>query len=111
MHRRGTRLAAGLAAACLAAFGAAACGSSDNNDSGSSGNAKSSGGGGKEGGSVKGLIGPYPEHMDPAQGYTTQAAEIHWLTYLGLLSYKHAAGQEGSQLIPALVEALPTVSS
>jgi len=113
MHRRGTRLAAALAVACLMGFGAVACGGSDDNGGSSSSNNKSSGteGGGKEGGSIKVLIGTYPEHMDPSQGYTTQAAEIHWLTYLGLLSYKHAAGQEGSQLIPALVEALPTVSS
>jgi peptide/nickel transport system substrate-binding protein len=109
MHRRGTRLAAALAAGCLAAFGAVACGSSDNNSS--SNTAKpATGGGGKEGGSITVLIGTAPDYLDPSEGYTTQAAEVHWLSYLGLLSYKHAAGQAGGQLIPALAEALPTIS-
>jgi peptide/nickel transport system substrate-binding protein len=110
MHRRGTRLVAGLAAGCLAAFGAVACGSSDNNNSSSSSTAKSSGGG-KEGGAITVLIGTAPDYLDPSIAYTTQAAEVHWLSYLGLLTYKHAAGQEGGQLIPALAEALPTISS
>jgi peptide/nickel transport system substrate-binding protein len=111
MHRRGTRLAAVLAAACVVGLGAVACGGSDN-DSSTSNNKPSTGteGGGKEGGSIKVLIGTAPDYLDPSQGYTTQAAEVSWITYLGLLTYKHAEGQEGGQLIPALAEALPTVS-
>src|SRR3954452_10856156 len=109
MHRRGTRLAAGLVAGCLAAFGAMACGSSDNSSSSSS-TSKSSGGG-KEGGSITVAIGTAPDFLDPAQAYTTQAAEIHWISYLGLLTYKHAGGTAGGQLIPALAESLPQISS
>jgi peptide/nickel transport system substrate-binding protein len=110
MHRRGTRLAAVLAVACLMGFGAVACGSSDDNAGSSSNKTSGSEGGGKEGGSITVLIGTAPDFLDPAQAYTTQAAEVHWLSYMGLLSYKHAAGSEGGQLIPALAESLPQVS-
>jgi peptide/nickel transport system substrate-binding protein len=109
MHRRGTRLAAALAAACLLGLGAAACGGSDNDNGGSSGTAKQEGGG-KEGGSITVLIGTAPDYLDPHKSYTTQGADVHWLSYLGLLSYRHAPGAEGGQLIPALAEALPTIS-
>src|SRR3954447_26097260 len=109
MHRRGTRLVAGLAGGCLAVFGAGACGSSGNNDSSSSSTAKSSGGG-KEGGAITVLIGTAPDYLDPSIAYTTQAAEVHWLSYLGLLTYKHAAGQAGGPAIPARAEATSTHS-
>jgi peptide/nickel transport system substrate-binding protein len=112
MNRGGLRLVAVLATACLAAFGAVACGSSDNNKSSSSSSSTTkSSGGGKEGGNITVLIGTAPDYLDPAQGYTTQAAEVHWLSYLGLLSYKHADGEPGTTLIPAAAESLPTVSS
>jgi peptide/nickel transport system substrate-binding protein len=109
MHRRGTRLAA-VAAACLLGFGAVACGSSDNNDNGGSNQTANQEGGGKEGGTITVLIGTAPDYLDPHIAYTTQGADVHWLSYLGLLSYKHAAGTEGGTLIPALAEALPTIS-
>jgi len=111
MHRRRTRLAAALAAACLVGFGAVACGGGDDNG-GSSSNKSTSGseGGGKEGGSITVLIGTAPDYLDPHIAYTTQGADVHRLSYLGLLSYKHAAGTEGGTLIPALAEALPTIS-
>ena len=101
MHRRGTRLAAALAAACLMGFGAVACGGGDDNGgSSSSKSTSSSAGGGKEGGDIKVLIGTAPDYLDPQQGYTTQAAEAHWLSYLGLLTYTHADGPGRRQADP-----------
>jgi peptide/nickel transport system substrate-binding protein len=99
-----------VAVACLLGFGAVACGSSDDNDNGGSNQTAKQEGGGKEGGSITVLIGTAPDFLDPAQAYTTQAAEVHWLSYLGLLSYRHAAGAKGGELIPALAESLPQVS-
>jgi peptide/nickel transport system substrate-binding protein len=107
MHRS-SRLAAVVAAACLTAGGVAACGGSD---SSSSDNAKSGGGGGgKEGGTATVLIGTAPDFLDPGQGFTTQSVDSTWITYTGLLTYKHASGQAGTALIPGLAESLPQVS-
>jgi peptide/nickel transport system substrate-binding protein len=103
----GSRLAAVLAAACVTAGGIAACGSSDSSKPSGGGGG---GGGGKEGGTATVLMGTAPDFLDPGQGYTTQSAEATWISYLGLLTYKHAAGQAGTQLIPALAESLPQVS-
>ena len=106
MHRH-SRLAAVLAAACVTAGGIAACGGSNSSSSSSK---SSGGGGGKEGGTATVLMGTAPDFLDPGQGYTTQSAEATWITYVGLLTYKRAAGQAGTQLIPGLAESLPQVS-
>jgi peptide/nickel transport system substrate-binding protein len=106
MHRY-SRLAAVLAATCVTAGGIAACGGSNSSSSSSK---SSGGGGGKEGGTATVLMGTAPDFLDPGQGYTTQSAEATWITYVGLLTYKHAAGQAGTQLIPGLAESLPQVS-
>jgi len=44
-------------------------------------------------------------------GYTTQAAEPDWLAYTGLVTYAHANGLAGGQLIPGLATGLPTISN
>jgi len=106
MHRH-SRLAAVLAAACVTAGGIAACGGSD---SSSSDNAKSTGGGGKEGGTATVVLGTAPDFLDPGYAYTTQSSEATWISYTGLLTYKHASGEAGTQLIPGLAESLPQVS-
>jgi peptide/nickel transport system substrate-binding protein len=81
---------------CLAAVAVAACG-------GSSGNAT-------EGGTATVLMGTAPDFLDPQLGYTTQAAEADWISYTPLLTYRHASGSQGTELIPGLATALPTVS-
>jgi peptide/nickel transport system substrate-binding protein len=55
--------------------------------------------------------GTAPDSPDPGFGYTTQAAEADWISYTGLVTYAHANGQAGGQVIPGLATALPTVSS
>ncbi len=52
-------------------------------------------------------MGTAPDSLDPQSGYTTQAAEADWLAYTGLLTYAHANGRAGIQLIPGLADALP----
>jgi peptide/nickel transport system substrate-binding protein len=56
-------------------------------------------------------MGTAPDSLDPQSGYTTQAAEADWLAYTGLLTYAHANGEAGTQLIPGLATALPQISS
>ncbi|MDX6717909.1 MAG: peptide/nickel transport system substrate-binding protein [Solirubrobacteraceae bacterium] len=90
----------GAAAAVLAlAVAVGACG-------GSSDTTDRSGGGG----TITALMGTAPDYLDPQQGYTTQAGEATWLSYLGLYTYAHANGEAGSKVIPALATDYPKLS-
>jgi peptide/nickel transport system substrate-binding protein len=90
----------GLAAgACL---GLAACGSDD--DGGGADD-----GAGKTGGSAK-IGSVLPDSYDPVLFQTVQANQPLQLVYTGLVTYKHAEGAEGTELIPGLAEAMPEVS-
>jgi peptide/nickel transport system substrate-binding protein len=60
--------------------------------------------------SVTLLMGTPPQSLDPQMDYTTQGAEPNWITYLGLLTYTHSNGTNGTVLIPALATALPVIS-
>jgi len=88
-----------LAALALALFG---CGDDDDGDDGA--------GGGKQGGSITISQSSQPDSLDPALSYTVQAWEPLWLVYTPLLTYKHAEGKEGGELIPGVAEELPTIS-
>lgn len=102
MRVRARCVAAMAAALTLAAAG---CGGGDE------GNGTSGGGdGGSTGGSVDVLMGTAPDFLDPQLGYTTQSAEATWITYTPLVTYRHAGGEAGGQLIPGLATALPEVS-
>ena len=114
--QRSTGRIAVVACLCATALTVGACGSSSNNsNSKSNSNSNSSGGGsssgGKEGGSITALLGTAPDYLDPSEGYTTQAAETDWIVYTPLLTYKHAEGTAGGELIPGLATELPKVSS
>jgi peptide/nickel transport system substrate-binding protein len=87
----------------------AACGSSSSSTSPSGTTGAPTGG--KSGGTVTLLMGTAPQSLDPGMDYTTQGAEPNWITYLGLLTYKHANGLAGGQLIPGLATALPKISN
>jgi peptide/nickel transport system substrate-binding protein len=54
--------------------------------------------------------GTFPQSLDPSIDFTTQGGEVHWLTYLGPYSFAHASGTAGTQIIPSMATALPTVS-
>jgi peptide/nickel transport system substrate-binding protein len=82
-----------------------ACGSSSNSGSGKAAKA------GKQGGTATVLMGTAPDFLDPQEGYTTQSAEPNWITYTPLVTYKHAEGEAGTQLIPGLAQSLPQISA
>jgi len=86
--------------ATVAALAIAGCG-------GSSGGGASA----KEGGGATVLMGTAPDFLDPQLGYTTQSAEATWISYTPLLTYRHASGQHGTELIPGLAESLPAISA
>jgi peptide/nickel transport system substrate-binding protein len=49
--------------------------------------------------------------LDPARATTAQETELDWVLYTGLVTYRHARGQAGTQLIPGVASALPRVSN
>ena len=71
----------------------------------------SSSSGGTEGGTATVLMGTAPDYLDPQEMYTTQGYEPGWITWTGLLTYKHEDGQAGTELIPGLATDLGQVSA
>jgi peptide/nickel transport system substrate-binding protein len=104
------RAFAALLLVAVSALVLAACGGSD--DSGDSG---SSDGGtpaadAKTGGTLNGYYTSSPDYMDPALSYTQEGWTALWNVYTPLLTYKHAEGAAGSELMPGLAEAMPEIS-
>jgi peptide/nickel transport system substrate-binding protein len=83
-----------VGAALIVALALTACGSSS-----------------KTGGSATALFGTAADSLDPGFAYTTQGAEPDWIVYTPLVTYAHASGAAGGQVIPGLATALPTVSA
>lgn len=108
MHNRRAALGAGLIALAL---GLAACSGSSNSSNKSSGAPGGSSSSDKPGGTLSVLQGTAPDSLDPQFSYTTQGAEADDMVYTPLLQYAVQSGTAGTQLIPGLAEALPTVSS
>ena len=91
-----TALALALAAT------AAGCGSGSDGDQASSG---------KQGGSITIAQGSQPDSLDPALAYTSNSWEPLWLVYTPPLTYRHAEGADGAELIPGTATALPEISA
>ena len=84
----------------LAAFGVAACGS----------NKGGGGGGAGGGGDINVAMTSFPDYIDPQLSYTLEGWEVLWNVYTPLLTYKHAKGKEGTQVVPGLAEKMPDIS-
>jgi peptide/nickel transport system substrate-binding protein len=106
MRHRPTVLAAGLLALAL---GLAACTGSSGSSASSAGSTGNSAD--KPGGTLRVVQGTAPDSLDPQFSYTTQGAEADDMVYTPLLQYAAKSGTAGTQLIPGLAQALPTVSS
>ena len=65
---------------------------------------------GKEGGTLTGSYASFPE-LDPSIAYDQESWTAMYDTYLPLLTYKHASGAEGAEIVPALAESLPKVTN
>lgn len=89
-----------LALAVVATLGLASCGSGG-----------SSSGGGKEGGILNVTYGSFPDYMDPALSYTAEGWTAMGEVYIPLLTYKHAEGQEGSEVVPGLAKEMPKITN
>jgi peptide/nickel transport system substrate-binding protein len=56
------------------------------------------------------LMATGPDSLDPAVGYNSEALEADWLAYTPLLTYAHARGVDGSEVIPGLATDVPMVT-
>ncbi len=83
--------------AVVSTVGLASCGSSSSE-------------GGKEGGTLEGMYSSFPDYLDPALSYTQEGWTAMYNTYIPLLTYAHADGSAGGEVIPGLAKSLPKVS-
>lgn len=105
----GRRLAPAVAIAVATVV--AGCGGGGGGGNGGSGGTPATGEGGvREGGSVTAAFSSQPDYLDPALSYSVAGREAVWLAYTPLLTYKHAEGEAGGQLIPGVAKAMPKVS-
>jgi peptide/nickel transport system substrate-binding protein len=86
-------------------LGISACGDDDSDTTGGGNDAAK-----KTGGEIK-IGSTLPDNYDPVMFQTVQANQALQLVYTGLVTYKHAEGAEGTEVIPGLAEALPEVSA
>ncbi|HYJ54378.1 MAG TPA: ABC transporter substrate-binding protein, partial [Mycobacterium sp.] len=90
----------------LAAFGVAACGKDDSGGGGGGAGA----GGEAGGGDITVTATSFPDYIDPQLSYTLEGWEVLWNVYTPLLTYKHAKGKDGTQVVPGLAETMPEIS-
>jgi peptide/nickel transport system substrate-binding protein len=103
--RTSRRLAACAALSALLVALLAACGGSSSSSSPSAGSPAAGGG------TATVDMASAPDSLDPQYGYTIEAGEADWIVYTPLLTYAHASGVAGTQVIPGLATALPVVSN
>jgi len=114
--RTWARIVCAMLVALALSVTVAACGGDDDDGGSTSAQTTAGGGGGgetsgaRQGGTATVLMGTAPDYLDPHLAYTTQAVEAHWISYTGLLTYRHEEGEAGTQLIPGLADDLPRIS-
>src|SRR5436190_2984272 len=95
-RRRIVGAAAGCIGLALAGLGIAACGGSSTSAT--------------TGGTLNILTPSFTDHEDPQPGYEATGWEARYNVYITMRTYAHATGVAGTQVIPGLAKALPTVS-
>jgi len=104
VHKHMRKVAA-VGAAVVLALAAAACGSSSSGSSSSSGAAKN-------GGTITIAAGTPPLSADQGLDFTTQGTELYSVVATPLMTFKRGVqGVGGTQILPGLAKAAPTVSN
>jgi peptide/nickel transport system substrate-binding protein len=91
----GRAVVAALAVVAMA-LSLAACGSGSN-DSGN--------------GVLRATFSSFPDYLDPALSHSEEGWTAIYDTYVPLLTYRHADGKAGSEVIPGLARSLPAISA
>lgn len=86
-----------LGLAAVSSIALASCGSSDDS--------------GGKGGTLNGTYASFPDYMDPALSYTAEGWTAMGEIYIPLLTYKHAEGVEGAEVVPGLAKEMPKISN
>jgi peptide/nickel transport system substrate-binding protein len=58
----------------------------------------------------RGAYTSFPDYMDPQLSYTTEGWTAMYDSYIPLLTYRHADGKAGSEVIPGLAKTLPRIT-
>jgi peptide/nickel transport system substrate-binding protein len=69
-----------------------------------------SAGSGRESGTLRVTFASYPDYLDPALSYGSEGYTAMYDTYIPLLTYAHANGKAGSEVVPGLAKSLPKIS-
>jgi peptide/nickel transport system substrate-binding protein len=69
-----------------------------------------SGSDGREGGVLRATFGSFPDYLDPALSHSEEGWTAIYNTYVPLLTYNHAEGKAGSEVVPGLARELPAIS-
>ncbi len=93
--KRSRRKALSLLLTAAAALSLAACGSGSD---------------GREGGVLRATFGSFPDYLDPALSHSEEGWTAIYNTYVPLLTYNHADGKAGSEVVPGLARELPAIS-
>lgn len=56
-------------------------------------------------------FGSLPDYLDPQLSYTGEGWTAMYDTYIPLLTYRHANGQVGSEIVPGLAESMPRITN
>jgi peptide/nickel transport system substrate-binding protein len=59
---------------------------------------------------LRGTAASFPDYMDPQLSYTFEGWEAMYDTYIPLLTYRHAGGRAGGEVIPGLARGLPRIT-
>jgi peptide/nickel transport system substrate-binding protein len=86
-----------LAAIVLAAVALTSCGGGS--------------GGAQDGGTLNATYASFPGYMDPALDYDAEGWTAMSDVYIPLLTYRHAEGPEGAEVIPGLAREMPKISN
>jgi peptide/nickel transport system substrate-binding protein len=63
----------------------------------------------EEGGTLRGTYSAFPDSLDPALSFTLEGATALRNSYIPLLTYPHASGEAGTELIPGLAASMPKI--
>ena len=95
------RKAAGVCGVTALMLGVAACGGDSGSDAG---------GGGTGTGDIAITMSSFPDYVDPQLSYTVEGWETLYNVYVPLLTYKHAKGEDGTEVVPGLAQDMPQIS-
>ncbi|MGN6275568.1 MAG: ABC transporter substrate-binding protein [Solirubrobacterales bacterium] len=58
---------------------------------------------------LRGAFSSFPDYMDPQLSYTAEGWTAMYDSYIPLLTYKHAEGKPGAEVIPGLARRMPRI--